>query len=256
MRSSISDNLSYTLFCEKAANDDAVFNNFKRNNAYRRVLEHVPYRQGIKYLSIITDENPRLIDFLEKFKENDQYGNPIKYNFSNIGYFSPTTLRYIKVLSDLIKEFGSLEKMRIIEIGGGYGGQCKIISDVFDFDTYTLVDLEPCLSLARKYLDKLGVKNVNYCTSNNLLENQNYDLVISNYAFSECTITLQDIYFEKIISQSFRGYMTCNSINLFFGINSYTKKAIINKINNSKILPERPLTWLGNLVLMWDRTKN
>ena len=257
MKSSISDNSNYPLLCEQAASDDAIFAHFKRNPAYRRILEHVSYKIGRKYLDIIADENPQLLDLLEKFRENDKYGDPITYDFSNIGNFSPTTLRYAKVLSDLIKEFGSLEKLKIIEIGGGYGGQCKIISDVFKFSSYSLVDLYPCLKLSKKYLDKLGLKNVNYWTINDLPENQDYDLIISNYAFSECTKTIQEIYLEKIINKSLRGYMTCNFISFFGGVGSYSKKELITKISHTtRLLPEKPLTWFNNLVLVWDETKN
>ena len=74
---------------------------------------------------------------------------------------SATTARYIKNLSDLINLFGSLDGMRIAEIGGGYGGLCKIISDQFELDSYTLFDLPDCLDLSKKFLDNFGIDNVN-----------------------------------------------------------------------------------------------
>ncbi len=108
-----------------------------------------------------------------------------------------------------------------------------------------------------KYLDKLELKNVNYWTINDLPENQDYDLIISNYAFSECTKTIQEIYLEKIINKSLRGYMTCNFISFFGGVGSYSKKELITKISHTtRLLPEKPLTWFNNIVLVWDETKN
>ena len=43
------------------------------------------------------------------------------------------------------------------------------------------------------------------------LENVEIDLVISNYAFSECNYETQDIYIDKILSKSKRGYITHNN---------------------------------------------
>jgi len=44
-----------------------------------------------------------------------------------------------------------------------------------------------------------------------LLINKNWDLYISNYAFSELPSKLQEIYFERVIPNSKEGYMTINS---------------------------------------------
>lgn len=252
MRTSISDNRRYPTFCEMAAKNDRVFLTFKRNLAYTAILEHVSYSQGKEYLEIILSQSPELTDWFNKFRENDRYGDPYIFDYGPHGEFSPTTLRYIKVLSDLRTIFGDLNNMRVIEIGGGYGGQCKIISDVFDISSYIIVDLKPVLNLAKKYLDKLKVKNVKFLTADALTKNEKYDLVISNYAFTECTKTVQDIYFEKVIMNSQRGYITCNFISDNFGLDSYAKIDLINKIENCRIIEEKPLTHPRNCILVWD----
>ena len=53
------------------------------------------------------------------------------------------------MLSDLRALLGSLDDLDIIEIGGGYGGQCFVTSVVHSPKSYTLVDLEPCLALQK-----------------------------------------------------------------------------------------------------------
>lgn len=93
--------------------------------------------------------------------------------------------------------------MRIVEIGVGYGGQCKIISDLYEFESYTLVDLPSCLPLAKKYLDHFEVRNIICSTLDELDKKNQYDLVISNYAFSEITRGLQDDYIDKVTREVF-----------------------------------------------------
>ena len=231
-KSSCTEFTGYSLLCEQAANDDRIFETFRNRPEYTGVVETVDYSTGKEYLNIVMSQSPEFADVFEKFKSTDKLGNPKVYGYL-YGLFSPTTLRYIKVLSDLKNYFGSLNGMRIIEIGGGYGGQCKVISDLFEFESYTLVDLQPCLRLAKKYLDKLEVKNVSYCTSHDLTGKCNYDLVISNYAFSEITRNVQDIYIKKILNKSSRGYMLCNFITHGTQINSYTESELINLLNNN-----------------------
>ena len=73
-------------------------------------------------------------------KENNSYGGANKEEYENIGLISPT-LRYIKVLSDLIYHFGDLSNFNICEVGIGYGGQSRIIMSYFkNIKSYTFID--------------------------------------------------------------------------------------------------------------------
>ncbi len=254
MKSSISDYTNYPQFCELAVSDDSIFACFKSYPEYTYILEHVPKEHGLLFLQHIMDKSRELVDFFPKFKENDLYGTPQTYSFGPIGEFSPTTLRYIKVLGDLLASFGKLTDMRIVEIGGGYGGQCKIINDYCGFKSYVLVDLEPCLKLAKKYLDKFGIKNVEYCTMEQLKDNESHDLTISNYAFSECIREVQDTYFEKVISKARRGYMTCNLLAQANFPNCFTRQELIDNIP-AQYHEEDPLTAPGNYILTWGESK-
>ncbi len=199
---------AYLVACEQAA---ATVNlgSFKRMPAYRPILEHVSQDAGRKYLKIILTNNPQLQDHFDRFAENDRFGDPRVFSYDS-WRFSPTTLRYIKVVSDLIDLFGGLAGMRIIEIGGGYGGQCKIIADVFEFQSYTIVDLPPVADLQRKYLSLLNVAGCRCITPDQLTDGK-YDLVISNYALSELDRSAQDAYTDAVLRHSQRGYLTWNS---------------------------------------------
>ena len=247
MKNSLSDNNIYPNVCKNAVENDDIFNTFKNIPAYTEILEHVTEQQGLEYIKIIKRDNNHLFEKIKNFTENDKYGNPKKYPYDGIGVVSPSTLRYIKVLSDLLKIFKDLNGYKIIEIGGGYGGQCKIISDYFIFLEYYIVDLLYPLKLTEKYLNKLNVKNFKILTMEDL-HNEEYDLVISNYAFTELNKNIQDIYTEKIIKKSKHAYITCNVIG---GIDTYSVNELFNLNDKINILNEEPLTHKNNFILYW-----
>lgn len=250
---SISDESDYPAFCARAASDEQVFRNFKVDPLYNSVLEHVTREQGEVYLSRILAQSPELVSDFEVFRTNDLIGNPRLYDYGEYGVFGSTTLRYIKVLSDLITSFGSLDGLHVIEIGVGYGGQCKIISDRFDVASYTLVDLPPVLDLASRYLTRAAVKEWTPVRADQLDPQRSYDLVISNYAFTECNRSVQNEYLEKVLSRSLRGYMTCNQISPS-SHRAFGPDELIQAIPGAQSSVEVPLSHDGNYILRWGHT--
>jgi hypothetical protein len=82
---------------------------------------------------------------------------------------------------------------------------------------YTLIDLHEVLNLANKYLDNFNFDNnflfktkseLNNYPANSFYE---YDLVISNYAFSEFSRSLQKEYIYKVFLKSKRGFILMNN---------------------------------------------
>ena len=176
-------------------------------------------------------------------------GNPqvftYRYGFLKLKsiIFSPTTCRYIKILADLQDLFRSLNHMRIIEIGGGYGGQCSIIYKMFKPASYTIIDLEPCLKLSRRYLETLGIHGVHYVPMSDLDKthiNGDFDLVISNYAFSELSKSVQTEYVAKIISRASRGYFLCNFYSHTWQEEQYSENEFLNIRQGSIIFKGYP----------------
>jgi hypothetical protein len=253
---SITDIDTYKNICHLAAEDEKEFMTFKRHPAYTQILEHVSLNEGRDYLNLI-NHNKNIMSLMKHFKINDIFGSPRQMFAEDVGMISPTTLRYIKVLSDLSNQLGTLNDLNIVEIGGGYGGQCLIISKMFNFKTYTIIDLKEPLELAKKYLDLHGVKNVNYINffdiKNEIKDVGNFDLLISNYAFTECHRDIQDIYFEKVISKSKAGYITSNAE--VWGKCCYKTNEIMAHLKKcfslAKTVPEQPLTAPGNCILIW-----
>jgi hypothetical protein len=252
---SITNNGIYPHFCQLASDNNDIFKDFKRNPLYQQVLEHVSYEEGLLYLDIITKEHPELLSKMDAFRQNDIFGNPFTYDYGSIGYFSPTTLRYIKVAGDLTDRFGDLSKMHIVEIGGSYGGQCKIIAELTGFASYTLIDLPECNALSKKYLSELGVKNVYFIDNDQISQAMPYDLVISNYAFSEIDQVEQKNYIKYIINRAPNGYMIMNFISSSFNLKSVSMEKLVRRLymngRNGKVEAERPCTHPKNLLLTW-----
>lgn len=251
-KTSISDCINdYKSICRLASENDEYFNIFRRNKSYKMVLENIDYDTGKLYLDIILSRNQFNNEDFKKFKKNDLYGGAILENFENIGKICPYTLRYIKVLSDLIIYFKNLDNFKICEIGVGYGGQSRLIMSYFNIKDYTYVDLEHPLALTSKYMhkfDDIDQTKLNFLTMDKL-KHDKYDLIISNYAFSELTRNIQDIYTDKIIKNSNHGYITYNNIAKFpnYKLDEYE----IKFLKNIKIYEEEPNTCPGNKIVVW-----
>jgi putative sugar O-methyltransferase len=247
-RTSISDEDEYTSFCEQASLHDEVFKTFKRDPRYRKVLEHVTPAEGTAYLDLIGQHYPFLGDFLDAFRANDSVGAPVMHDFGEpLGSWSPTTFRYAKVAGDLLTMFDELDGCDIAEIGAGYGGQCLLLSKLIRWRSYTIFDLPPVQKLQRRYLSGFDVPGVGFESLDKLPRGKSYDLVISNYAFSECTRAVQDRYLEKVLSGSSRGYLTCNNTADYV----YSEPELRARIPRAIRLIEIPATYPGNYLLVW-----
>jgi hypothetical protein len=254
---------NFTLFreaCLQAANDGTCFEQFKRHPHYVPILEHVSYHEGLAYLALIQEHHSDLLKLANRFRENDRLGGPVTFNYGEVGDFSPTTLRYMKVAADLLETFGDLSQMHIVEVGAGYGGQCKIIADACGFASYTIVDLPECNALSRRYLEALGITNVTFVDSDRLDQLQSsYDLLISNYAFSETPKEIQEQYIRKAILPAARGYMICNFSSASSNEASYTMDELLEQLliadKRGAIEPEVPTTSAENLLITWRPTE-
>ena len=248
----------YQNFVSECINNNELFRSFKRNENYIKILEHVNFELAQEYLKIIESDNPHLLDEILKFKLNDIVGNPVVKNFPKIGSISPSTLRYVKVLSDILKIFNKKKFKKIAEIGVGYGGQFVIFDQLLSFSEYYLLDLKKVFLFSEKYLNNFFINN-SYKKKhiNNINNEEVFDLVISNYSFSELPTELQLIYLHKIILKSKRGYLTMNSgkkNSIFYG-NFLSLEKLKSMMPYIKIIPEEPqkLVHPGNYIIIWEK---
>ena len=249
MRTSISDYKEYKEICLNASIDDEVFTHFRRNHNYTPILEHTSYDLGKGYIEWLTQNNFD-VNQIEKIKLNDLQGGAILEQFDEpFGQICPSTLRYTKVMHELELMFGAFDGKNIIEIGVGYGGQCKIINDISKPASYTLVDLPEALALSKRYLSDSNFTNINYLTQDQLSTDKEYDLVISNYAFSECDKSIQIGYVNDVLKKSESGYITFNTISHLFNIDSLSKDEFQTLMNCSE-KGENPASG-ANCIFYW-----
>jgi hypothetical protein len=196
----------YLDLCRRAAEDDEVFACFRRMSPMNMIVENSPLRSGREYFGCIYYQFEWLMEYFDKFKTSDTIGNPEMFMYP-VGEMSPTTLRYIKTLGDLHKFFGPLEGMRIAEIGGGYGGLCKIVHDVYKPDKYIIYDLPEVQKLQTKFLNHFSVKPIFY---NSEFIAPPLDLIIAMYSWSELSHELQSEYLTNVISKAKNCYIMLN----------------------------------------------
>jgi hypothetical protein len=198
------------------------------------------------------EQNSHLLSakVLEQAAKNDMVGNPpvvIPVESVNL---SPTTLRYLKVASDIQRYFDLSSVETITEIGVGYGGQVRILDTVGIGSKYNLFDLSPVLMLASRYLDCFLLKGSYSTFTINQCSRKESDLVLSMYALSELPRALQLVYFDKILRHSTKGYLVMNDCWNFDRLS----KDEWAKLLNADVLPEVPQTAPGNYVLLWGHS--
>lgn len=250
--SSLSDYDDYLLLCQLASKNEKVFSKFKSCREYQDILEHVTYKQGIQYLELLEKDCGKIDQVtLDVIKEN--IGKPPRFTYKKYGKMSPTSLRYGRVTKQLTELFGNLDNFVISEIGVGYGGQAQQICLKFNIQKYNIYDLDPVIALANKYINKTCKNAVIESPESNL---EIYsDLLISNYAFSELKREIQDRYIRNVISKSKRGFIIYNSISPKEW-NSYSAIEFSKLIPNSQIIEEIPLTYPGNVIVIWGHNSN
>ena len=238
---------------KKAILDEKSFHNFKRNPSYCNILEHVSAEQGQKYLDILRSRSDDLFEkALDSVFVTDRIGNPRKYKYNGVDVkLSPSSLRYVKVASDLFHLFGSTFE-NVVEIGCGYGGQCHVNDSLLNIKHATLFDIAIVNSLIRKYLNYTVMNGAYEVTTLNERLPCSYDLVISNYAFSELPMFVQQVYIRKVLANCARGYLTMNTG--ISGVRSKNKMSI-NELKttlpNFECLKENPLTGHHNYIIVW-----
>jgi putative sugar O-methyltransferase len=248
-----SENGAYAAGIAAAVRNQKTFDNFKRMYSYRRILEHVSREQGEQYLAILSSRNDGVLErAIPGLLVSDRVGNPIKYEYVGMPVpLSPTTLRYLKVASDLRVMFGG-ELGEVAEIGCGYGGQALVNDQLCSVACSTLFDLPVVTQLIEKYLDTHLLRGSYRTAVINQERGQDYDLVISNYAFSELPSELQLTYIRKVLSRAKRGYLTMNS-----GLGGPRAHGKLSLDELRELLPEfslfeeEPLTHEYNYIIAW-----
>ena len=210
------------------------FTNFRRNKDYVRILEHCSETEAEFYLEILNQINIDS-DLLIKFKENDNIGSPAIRNRLKYGNISNATLKYMKIAYD-IASMNIGNDITILEIGGGYGGQIKILNDLIGIEKAYLADIPLVEELQQRYLENFNIVTKKINTSG--ISNSNdvkFDLTISNHALCELPTNIQELYLP-LINNSKHGYIMYDQTNINNKIahyGGYILEDILKKINHT-----------------------
>ncbi len=243
IRTSVVDEPDYRNACVEAVKDH-VFPMFRRLRDMIRVVDTVSQELGVKYVDYIKSSNESFLNNIEEFKKNDLAGDPVKFRIPEFGLVCPTTVRYVKMFVDITNMFGDLNGFEIIEIGGGYGGLARIVSTGKKFKKYLIIDLPETIRLQKRYLDFLQAKNVDCVNALEAFDSKESDLLISTFALSECSMSVQEEYIQKVVSKAKRGYLVWNNTNHHYGVSSYSLDEFQRRMLDSgvkiQIKPEDP----------------
>jgi len=254
---SSSDNGEYPELALKAALDPATFSVFRRHHKYTSILEHVSRKEGEQYLNIIREEYKMKDDeIFQILKPLMKVGNPKLLRIKGLSNkISTTGLRYLKIALDIKKITGS-KIGNVVEIGCGYGGQAIILDQLLQIESYTFYDLWQVNLLIKRFIENSNFSSeytISTIREDSLNCRNSWDFCISNYAFSELPKAIQEIYINKIINKTRKGFMLMNSgvSGKFGNVINFSQKELLNTIKNASIHDEIPLTYVDNYLLTW-----
>ena len=257
-----SDDGLFLYNVKEAVYNERKFNKFRNNFFWKSIVENTSYNEALIYLKNV--DKKYFNSPVSKSKTIFEYLEKIDKLFCAKTFFFPTinkkisgnSIRYLKQSTDIKKIINHKKFEKVVEIGVGCGLQCLILDQLSQIRKYILVDVDLVLKLSKKFLENFILKlSYDFKTLNNFDNLGKYDLVISNYAFSELPKTLQLMYLDKIILRSKNGYLTMNtgtkySYNHNDKHKHLSQQYLLSKIKNSKII-EDPIKIKSNYIIYW-----
>jgi hypothetical protein len=201
----------YNEALQRATSDDEAFNFFRRADGIREIVEGIPACAGQGYYNKLRTSlgDTSLTELWNLIVENDRYGSPETIRLDPHGFAASTTMRYAWNVVDMKINNVVLDDVNIVEIGGGYGGLCRMIHTFHKPKSYTIIDLPNALALAKRYLKCYDIHP--RMLSCETYDEEPIDTLISNYALTELTRATQITYINKLLKRSKYGYITYNS---------------------------------------------
>lgn len=229
------NNELFLKFCDEASSNSEMFQEFKRSPIYNLFHENVTFEEAQRFLSHLELYAPVLLeeDLLARLRKIDCVGGPFVHSFNSVGPFSPTTLMYLKIAGELKRIFGEMKDLCVIEIGGGSGGLCKVLHEVFNIKRYTIIDFKESAKLAKAHLQALGLEHVQFLTPDKL-KLESCDLLISYNGFSESNVSLQKRLIKQFFSSAQRGYLNCSFYPKHYPLHALNKQQLMRKIKSQQ----------------------
>ncbi|CAB4335618.1 unannotated protein [freshwater metagenome] len=239
--------------CEAAGSSIQSLSQFRRWPVFVFHVEGTP-RIGGELLAQRLLRNPMFTKSLPTISKTEEFGSPL--NLISIPFesktfkLSPTTLRYSNNCLNAIALFGlQIFQNQIIEIGGGYGGECKVFNDISRSITkedkdlnWTVYDLPSSTALIRKWVEFSSYK-VQFGSIYAEPKKISHDsMIISNGAISEMRDELLEDYFTNLILPAKYGYFITNFETHSSPYGGWTTEMFLNRLiaagkKDAKVLP-------------------
>ena len=202
----------FIKICQKALEDEEIYGKIRSMNQFNEIIINGAEWEGKEHLKRLEKDFPEMVEYIDKFRENDLFGTPLTYDYKKHGKFSANTLRYVNTLMDLKEHFKIKDDWSIVELGSGYGGLAKIICSYIKPKYYTLIDLEPVLKLSQKYLKNLdNISYINYINCEEMGEDdKEYNLLISEYSLTELNEEGMETYYNTLFKRCNNAYIVAN----------------------------------------------
>ena len=233
---------NYMAECGLIINDETKFSTFKTN-------KNAPYTfivgmstdgtQGKDFLQFVRDNDPDILNHINDIKRNDILGGPVLQKHNEVGLISGNTLQYMMSSTYIRRHFSKQDLGEIVEIGGGYGGLCTVLTSVSPYQSYTILDLPTPSLLQQLYLSKLDIKSTACIDTNNIPLGIEYDLCISEYCISEFDEVGIDFYINSVIKYCKGSYFLLN-FNASNKLDNFIKK--LETLYNDVELCQYPMT--------------
>ena len=200
----------YLWLSREAATKYQNYLTFRSNSHYLKILINNTKEDGQKILDHL--QGSELLNKLSIVRKNDHIGSPVTYDYGKYGRLATDSLRYLNSIATLQKEFPDMKKdWNVVELGGGYGGFCYLFSQLVGFESYTFLEVPEVLMLAHRYLNEdKKLENVKLGTAEDLEPKESYDLLVSEYAFSELDEECLEKYTEKWLRRAKRLFLAMN----------------------------------------------
>lgn len=157
-----------------------------------------------------------------------------------IGGVSFAEARYEAIADRFEVLFGPMDGWTVLEVGGGYGGQARVLFERWAIYQYVIADLVVAQQLQSVYLAERGRRL-------GALMVGSPDFAFSNYALSEIEAK-QQTRLARIMATAPRGYITWNGWTVDDGLQKDELQALIP---GSVWIPEEPASRPENACLVW-----
>jgi len=238
----------YIEKCRLFVTDDIAFSSFRQDPDYRKILEGYDDGGSLWLSEIVsrygTDE---LLQYLDGFKKNDVHCSPTIRNLPHVGDICPFTLKYALNAFDIKSVSDGVQYKNIVEVGGGFGSMCIIMDAIYNFESYTIIDLPEVVALVDKYLSLIPEirSRVNLVPCNDVEKIRSlgpFDLFISDSALAECNSETQQFYLDSLMKKSDHGYIVYNTLRQTESADAFS--SLVNQLDVDYAMSGYQMPWV------------